>query len=70
MDRIYGALPAYSYVKNCSNNLIIMIVVDDTKDDIYKVTFNAYSSNNGDISTFIFCIGASCMVSGRYGHYA
>ena len=52
MRRIYGTLPAY--IKNGSNDLIIMIVVDKTGDDIYKVTFTAYSSNNSDISTFIF----------------
>ena len=28
MCRFYGALPPYSYIKNGSNDLIIMIVVD------------------------------------------
>ena len=46
MGRIYGALPAYSFVKNGSNDLIIMI---DTDHDTFKVTFNVNSSNNGDI---------------------
>ena len=59
---IYGALPVYSYIKNGSNDLIVMIVVDKTEDDIYKVTFAAYSSNNGDISTFIFC-RAYCIIN-------
>ena len=39
---IYGpdlwALPAYFFIKNGSKDLIIMIVVDETEDDIYKVT--------------------------------
>ena len=43
MGRIYGALPAYSYIKNGTNDLIIMIVVDKTEDDIYKVTFTTQS---------------------------
>ena len=55
MCRIYDTLPAYSFIKNGFNDLIITIVVDKTEDDIYKVTFTAYSSNNGYISTFIFC---------------
>ena len=42
-------------------DLIMMIVVDKTEHDIYKVTFTAYSSNNGDISTFIFC-RAYCII--------
>ena len=41
VGRIYGALPAYSYIKNGSNDLIIMIVLDKTEYDIYKVTFIA-----------------------------
>ena len=60
--RIYGALPAYSYIKNGSNDLIIMIVVDKTEHDIYEGTFTAYISNNGDTSTFIFC-RAYCIIS-------
>ena len=41
MGRIYGALPAYFYIKNGSNDFIIMIVADKTERDIYKVTFTA-----------------------------
>ena len=41
MGRIYGAIPAYSYIKNGSNDLIIMIVVDKTEHDIYKVNSSA-----------------------------
>ena len=61
MGRIYhvyhvlGALPAYFYIKYGSTDLIIMIDVDKTEHDILQVTFNACSSNNGDIPTFIFC---------------
>ena len=39
MGRIYGALPAYSYIKNGSNDLIIMRVVNKKEHDIYKVYF-------------------------------
>ena len=42
-------------IKNDFNDLIIMIVVDKTEHDIYKITYTAYSWNNGDMSTFIFC---------------
>ena len=58
MGRIYGALealPSYSYIKNGSNDRIIMVVVDKMEDDIYKISFTVYNSNNGDISTFVFC---------------
>ena len=37
MGRIYGALPAYSHIKNGSNDLINMIVVDKTEHDVYKL---------------------------------
>ena len=39
-----------------------MIVVDKTEGGIYNVTFTAYNSNNGDISTSIFC-RAYCIIN-------
>ena len=40
MGWIYEALPAYSYIKNGSNDLIIILDVDKMEDDIYKVIKN------------------------------
>ena len=50
MGRIYGALPAYHYIKNGSNDLIILIDVDKTEHDIYNVTF---SPNLPDPANFV-----------------
>ena len=55
MGTTYVTLKTYSYIKYGSNDLIIVVDVDKTEHDIFKVTFNAHSSNNGDIPTFLFC---------------